>query len=169
MAKTIYKTDKQEDFRSRAFRAGMNVFPAYRRTGGRVVFISSDWKEIHVKLGLNWKTKNYVGTVFGGSIYGSLDPMYMLQLLKILGENYVVWDQAALIKFKKPIKKDVFARFLITDETLEEIISKVKAGRKYSIDITTTFQDEQGAIYAEVVKTIYVADKEYYKAKVKPE
>lgn len=165
MAVKIFKTDRKENIKSKAFRITMNVFPAYRRTGGRVVFISEDWKEMHIKLGLNWKTKNYVGSVFGGSIYGALDPIYMLQLIKILGENYVVWDKAASIKFIKPIKKNVFAKFLLTDETLNEIIAKVKSGNKYSIDLTVKFQDENEIIYAEVTKTIYIADKSYYKTK----
>ena len=165
MTRTIFKTDKKENFKSKSFRMTMNVFPAFRRTGGKVTFISEDWKEIHVTLGLSWKTKNYVGTVFGGSIYGALDPVYMLQLMKILGKSYVVWDKAAAIKFIKPIKSKVFARFLITDEILNEIISKVKSDKKLSIDLTVNFQDENGLIYAEVTKTIYIADKDYYKAK----
>src|ERR1039457_2420090 len=142
MTRTIFKTDKKENFNSKSFRMMMNVFPAFRRTGGRVSFISNDWKEIHVSLGLNWKTRNYVGTIFGGSIFGSLDPVYMLQLIKILGDDYVVWDKAATIKFIKPIKKNVFARFLLSDEILNEIISKIKYENKYSVDLTVSFQDE---------------------------
>ena len=143
-------------------RIGFNCFPAYRRTGARVCFLSDDWRDIHITLGLNWKTKNYVGTVFGGSIYGALDPMFMVQLINILGKKYVVWDKSATIKFLKPVKKRVFARFLITDEILEDIIAKVKSSNKYSLELVTNFQDEKGIIYAEVIKTIYIADKEYY-------
>jgi len=165
MVKTIFKTDRRENSKTRKFRLGMNVFPAFRRTGGRVCFISDDWKEMHIRLGLNWKTKNYVGTVFGGSIYGALDPVYMLQLMKILGNDYVIWDKAASIKFIKPIRKNVFAKFLITEEVLNEIISKVRSENKLSVDLSVTFQDEEGLIYAEVVKTIYIADKKYYKSK----
>lgn len=165
MARTIFTTDKKENFKTKTFRMGFNLFPAYRRTGGRVRFISEDWKEIHISLGLNWKTRNYVGTVFGGSIYGALDPMYMIQLIKILGEKYVVWDKAATIKFIKPIQTNVYSKFLITDKILEEIISKVNSEQKYSIDLTTNFQDENKIIYAEVTKTIYIAEKDYYKVK----
>ena len=165
MRRTPFKTDRKENLKSKLVRIGFNFFPAYRRTGGRICFISSDWKEAHVKLGLSWKTKNYVGTVFGGSIYGSLDPIYMIQLLNILGTNYVVWDKSAIVKFIKPIKKNVYALFLITDEALEEIISKVKSEQKYSIDLTVRFQDADGIIYAEAIKTLYIADKAYYNAR----
>ncbi len=162
----IFETIKKENFKSKLKRIGFNFFPAYRRTGGRICFLSSDWREIHVILGLSWKTKNYVGSVFGGSIYGALDPVFMLQLINILGGSYVVWDKSATIKFLKPIKKKVCARFLITNEILEEIIMKVKLDQKYSIDLITTFQDENGIIYAEVIKTLYIAEKEYYKKRL---
>jgi len=165
MSRKIFRTDKKENLKSKTFRLGINAFPAFRRTGGRVSFISEDWKEIHITLGLNWKTRNYVGTVFGGSIYGALDPIYMLQLMKILGEKYVVWDKAAAIKFIKPIKTKVFAKFFLTDEILDEIVAKVNSDKKYSIDLTVNFQDENEIIYAEVTKTIYIANKDYYKAK----
>ena len=68
MSKTIFKTEKKEDFQSKIKKIRFNLFPAYRRSGGRVCFLSSDWKEIHIKIGLDWTTRNYVGSVFGGSI-----------------------------------------------------------------------------------------------------
>lgn len=163
MAKTIFKTDKSENFKSKIKRIGFNFFPAYRRTGGRICFLSSDWRDVHVSLGLSWTTRNYVGSVFGGSIYGALDPIYMIQLINILGNDYVVWDKSASIKFLKPINKTVFARFLITDIILAEITSEVQYKHKHIIDISTNFQDENGVIYAEITKTIYIADKSYYK------
>jgi hypothetical protein len=48
-----------------------------------------------VKLPLWWRTRNVVGTIFGGSIYAAVDPFYMLMLIKVLGREYVVWDKAA--------------------------------------------------------------------------
>jgi acyl-coenzyme A thioesterase PaaI-like protein len=165
MAKPIFETPVTENIQSKLKRIAFNFFPAYRRTGARIIFISSDWKDVHIRLGLSWKTKNYVGTVFGGSIYGALDPIYMVQLINILGSNYVVWDKSALIHFLKPINKTVFARFLITNETLEHIILKVKNENKYVLDLPVSFQDEEGVIYATVTKTLYIASKSYYKEK----
>lgn len=166
MSSTIFNTTKKENINSRFKKLGLNFFPAYRRTGGRICFLSADWKEVHIKLGLNWATRNYVGTVFGGSIYGALDPIYMVQLINILGKKeYIVWDKSATIKFIKPIKHTVFARFLITEELLSEIKTKIESDKKYTINLTTTFQDATGTIYAEVEKTIYIADKSYYKTK----
>lgn len=165
MGRTIFETTRTESFQSKLKRIYFNFFPAYRRTGGRISFLSSDWREIHIRLGLNWTTRNYVGTVFGGSIYGALDPIYMVQLINILGPDYVVWDKSATVKFIKPIKKHVFARFEISDALLEEIKSNVASANTYTVNLPVAFKDEEGVVYAEVIKTIYIADKEFYKSK----
>ena len=56
----------------------INAWPCYWGTGGKVTFISSDWREAAVTLKLTLRTRNYAGTIFGGSIYGAVDPIYML-------------------------------------------------------------------------------------------
>ena len=160
-----FKTDKKEDLKSKLKRLTFNLFPAIRGTGVWVSFISNDYREIHIRLPLNWRTRNYVGTIFGGSIYASTDPFYMLQLMQILGTKYVVWDKSAQIKFKRPIQKTVYARFLITDEILNEIKENVKNNNTYTIDLPVLLQDKEATIYAEIIKTIYIADKSYYNSR----
>jgi Domain of unknown function (DUF4442) len=86
-----------ESWASRKMRWGFNLFPAFRGTGARVTYIASDFREVRVKLPLNWRTRNYVGTIFGGSLYGAVDPHYMIMLIRILGPEYVVWDKAATV------------------------------------------------------------------------
>ncbi len=123
--------------RSRLYRIGFNLFPAYRRTGGRVTYVAPDWQEIRIKLPLNWRTRNYVGTTFGGSIYGAVDPFYMMMLLKTLGDEYVVWDKEAEIRFKKPGRDTLYARFTITDEEIAAIRSELETeGRSRSTATT---------------------------------
>ena len=146
------------------FSNAFNFFPAYRRTGGRICFLSTDWKEIHVSLRMKRTTKNYVGSVFGGSIYGALDPIYMVQLINLLGRGYVVWDKSANIRFIKPVRSKVFARFLITSEILDEIRAKIAAEKKYDVELKAFFQDAAGTVYSEITKTIYIADREYYRS-----
>ena len=96
-------------------RWGFNFLPAFRCTGGRITYISGDWREVRVKVPLSWRTRNYVGTIYGGSMYGAVDPIYMVMLIKILGPDYVVWDKAASIRFKKPGTGTLFAKFAITE------------------------------------------------------
>jgi len=160
-----FETNRKENIKSRIKRFLFNFLPAYRRTGARICFISDDWKEVHIKLRLKWTTRNYVGSVFGGSIYGALDPIYMIQLINILGNKYVVWDKVATIKFIRPIKQEVFARFLISENLITEIKKGIELNKEMEIELSVQFNDGNETTYAEVIKKLYIADKEYYKQK----
>src|SRR3977135_244335 len=110
-----------ESSSSRRMRWKFNLFPAYRGTGARITYIAADYREVRVRLPLSWRTRNYVGSIFGGSRYGAVDPVYMIMLIKILGSAYTVWDKAATIRFKKPGRTTLHARFLIEEEEIETI------------------------------------------------
>ncbi|MBL8181771.1 MAG: DUF4442 domain-containing protein [Blastocatellia bacterium] len=146
-----------ESFKSRRFRWLFNLFPAYRGTGGRVIYISDDFHEVKIKLPLNWRTRNYVGTIYGGSIYASIDPIYMLMLMHIIGDDYVVWDKAAKIRFKKPGRDTLYADFLLTPEEISEI--KRLAETEKSIDrvYNLELKDKNGVVHAFIEKTLYIS------------
>ncbi len=160
-----FETNKKENLKFKIKRFLFNFFPAYRRTGARICFISDDWKEMHIKLGLKWTTRNYVGSVFGGSIYGALDPIYMVQLINILGNKYVVWDKVATVKFIQPIKQTVFAKFLISENLITEIKKEIELNKEMEIELSVQFNDANKTTYAEVIQKLYIADKEFYKRK----
>lgn len=148
-----------ENFQSRKFSWFFNFFPAYRGTGGRVIYIADDWHEVRIKLPLNWRTRNYVGTIYGGSIYAAIDPIYMLMLMRILGDGYIVWDKAAKIRFRKPGKGTLFADFQLTRGEISEI--KDLAENKRSIDriYSVELKDSSGVVHAEIEKTLYISKK----------
>lgn len=106
---------------NRLLRWGFNLFPVYRRTAARITYIAGDFGEVRIKLPLNWKTRNYVGTIFGGSMYGAVDPIYMIMFIKLLGPKYIVWDKAATIRFRKPGRTTMYARFILEQEEVEAV------------------------------------------------
>ena len=161
------KTIQEKIFKkSTVFKYGFNLSPMYRRSTGRLTYVSNDIQQVDIKIPLSYKNRNYVGSVFGGSLFSATDPIYMIQLLNILDENYVVWDKHASIRFRRPVKQDAYVNFVITDEDLENIKKDVAEHKeidfKKVIQITNKQKD---IVFAEVTKIIYVADKEYYKEK----
>ncbi len=148
-----------EDFKSKWFRFVFNHFPAYRGSGGRVVYVSADHKEVKIKLPLNWRTRNYVGTIYGGSIYASIDPIYMLMLMKILGKGYTVWDKAAKIRFRKPGRETLYADFRLDDAEIDEIKRLTETERSIDRIYLVELKDKHGAVHAEIEKTLYIAKK----------
>lgn len=148
-----------ESFRTRMLRWGFNLFPALRGTGGRITYISSDLKHVCVKIPLNWRTRNYVGTIFGGSMYGAIDPIYMVMFIKLLGPKYIVWDKSATINFKKPGRTHLYAEFIIKDEELALIRSELKNQDKLDRVYSVELKDAENVIYAEVSKTLHFRKK----------
>lgn len=149
----------QESWKSWIYRHFFNFFPAYRGTGGRVEGIAHDWKMVKIRLPLNWRTRNYVGTIYGGSIYASVDPMYMLMLIKILGRDYIVWDKAAAIRFRRPGRSTLYATFQLNDSEIlriKQLLEKEESiDRHYQVDLV----DQDGIVHASVEKTIYIRKK----------
>jgi acyl-coenzyme A thioesterase PaaI-like protein len=146
-----------ETWRTRLIRWGFNLFPAYRGTGGRITYIAPDWHEVRVRLGLTWRTRNYVGTIFGGSLYGAVDPIYMIMLIKSLGPGYVVWDKAATIRFRKPGRSTLYARFEIAPHLLDAIRADLEGAAKIDRVFQVDLASADGTVHASVEKTIHIA------------
>jgi acyl-coenzyme A thioesterase PaaI-like protein len=148
-----------ESFASKIDRWKFNIFPAYRGSGARVVYISHDYCQMRIKIPLSWRTRNYVGTIYGGSMYAGIDPIYMLMLIKTLGKDYIVWDKAAKIRFKRPGKETLFADFLLTPEELDEIKTLLETRKSVDRIYNVELKDKNGKIHCSIEKTLYIAKK----------
>ncbi len=149
---------------TRLFRIGMNLYPMYFGTGGKILTISKDWKLVKLRLRRNMWTYNFVGTIFGGSMFAASDPFYMLMLLHILGKkNFVVWDKAATIKFIAPGRTTLYTDLILTEADIEMVREGIKNNGFIVFDKTIEWKDASGKIHAVITRTIYAASVEYYK------
>ena len=107
-----------------------------------------------------------MGTIFGGSMFSSVDPIPMVQLIYLTNHQYVIWDKSAEIYFKRPANTDLYAEFIFTKEELKEIEERIKTENEIVIVKTTQLTDRnKETLYCEIKKTIYIADKNFYKQK----
>lgn len=148
-----------ESFTTKLERIKFNFFPAYRGTGARVVYIADDYREIRVKIPLTWRTRNYVGTIYGGSMYAGIDPIYMIMLIKNLGRDYIVWDKSAKIRFKRPGKETLFADFLIDENELNEIKNLLENSKSVDRVYNVELKNESRKTHCIIEKTLYIAKK----------
>jgi hypothetical protein len=146
--------------RRRKLQRFVNWYPPFLGAGIRVKKISRDMRTFEVHMLLRFWNKNYVGTHFGGSLYTMCDPFFMLILLNNLGPDYIVWDKAATIRFKKPGTGTVKAIFHIPEERLAEIRAQADEMGKIEPTFQTVVTDLNGAVIAEVDKLLYVRRKE---------
>jgi hypothetical protein len=140
----------------RGLRRMINLWPPFLVLGVHVERISDDWREVDVCLRLWFGNKNYVGSHFGGSLFAMVDPFYMIMLMQLLGSDYLVWDKAATIRFRKPGRGTVYARFRVYDAMLTAIRTCTAGGARYEPVYTVDIVDEAGEVVAEVEKTMYI-------------
>ena len=122
--------------------------------------ISDDLRNVEVEMPLRFYNRNYFGTHFGGSLYSMCDPFYVLMLANILGPDYIVWDKAAAIRFKRPGKGVMKASFNLTEEKITEIRAAADAQPKVEPQFQVLVKDSEGNVIAEIDKLLYVKKKE---------
>jgi acyl-coenzyme A thioesterase PaaI-like protein len=140
----------------RLFRHVLNFYPPFRGTGAWVTHIADDWSEMRIRIPLSWRTRNYVGTIFGGSLYAGLDPHFMFMLMHRLGPDYLVWDKAASVRFRRPGRTQLTAVCRMPDAEVAEVKrlleSQEKVDRTYSVDLV----GKDGTVHATVEKVVNV-------------
>lgn len=151
----------------RIFKVFFNLSPMYRRSTGRITSVTPDLSKIEIKIPISYKNKNYVGTIFGGSLFSATDPIYMVQLIQLLGTNYVVWDKSSVVKFKRPANSDAYSVFEFTEHELMDLKKEIDQKKEVDIVKLVHLTSNDGRLFCEIEKTIYVADKAYYKEKKK--
>jgi acyl-coenzyme A thioesterase PaaI-like protein len=137
----------------------INFYGPFVGAGVKLNKMSKDYRYAKVSMDLTFYNKNYMGTQFGGSLYAMVDPWYMLMLIKNLGKDYIVWDKAATINFRKPGRSKVIAEFYLTEAHLEEIRTTLVDRNKMDYIFKVEIKDEAGKLIAEVDKVLYIRKK----------
>lgn len=93
-------------------------------------------------------------------MYGAIDPVYMLMLIKILGREYVVWDKAATIRFRRPGRGALSATFRISSEDVAEIREAVRASGKVEREFNVDLVGDDGVVHASCQKLLSIRRRE---------
>ena len=92
-------------------------------------------------------------------MYGAVDPICMLMLIKNLGSSYQIWDKAATIRFRKPGRSTLHASFKLEQDEIDlirrELSNTDSIDRVYNIDLA----DDKGTACATVEKTVHIRRK----------
>lgn len=143
----------------RHFKTLMSLYPPYLGAGIRVEEASADLRRVVVSMPLRFYNRNFVGTHFGGSLFAMTDPFYMLMLIQNLGDDYIVWDKATTIRFRRPGRTKVRAEFLLTQDKLNELRHLADTQPTVEPTFTINILDETDQIVAQVEKLLYIRKK----------
>ena len=146
-------------------RLGFNLHPAFRGSGGRVVHVARDLRHIRVRLPLNWKTRNIVGSLYGGSLFAITDGAHPMMLMAALGDSVIVWDKAASIRYRKPGYTTLYADFRVTPEEMAGIRGALAKQHEVDWTFQIDIKDAEDVVHTVVERTVYIAEKNYYRQK----
>lgn len=137
----------------------MNWYPPYWGAGIRIHSVNANFTRIETEMRLTWLNRNLFGTHFGGSLYAMCDPFFVFILFVHLGKEFIIWDQAASIRFVKPGKGRVRAVFEVPLEQIAAIRQEMQSVRKKTFLFQCQVLDQEGDVVAELTKEVYVRQK----------
>jgi len=137
----------------------VRLYPPFVGAGIRVREMGADLRHVAVDMPLRFWNRNAVGTHFGGSLFSMTDPFFMLMLIHNLGPQYVVRDKAASIRFRKPGRGTMHARFSIDEGVIDELRAQADAAGKVERTFSVCITDDAGEVVAEVERLVHVRRK----------
>ncbi|MFN7685031.1 MAG: DUF4442 domain-containing protein [Oligoflexia bacterium] len=142
----------------------LSFWPPYLGAGIRLRGLDQEFRWAVVELRQRFWNTNYVGVHFGGSLYSMTDPIYMLLVMerfRIEGwlQDYIIWDKAASIRFRRPGRGTVRAEFKITDDQIRDFKTKADQLEKVEPVLTVLVKNEKDEVVAEIEKTLYIKKK----------
>ncbi len=151
-------SSRDEALKSTLLRWKLNYSPAYFSTAAKITFLSGDYQEVHVKIPLNWRTRDQSGNLFRGTQYAAVDPIYRMILKRNLGKGFRVRDDNSRIRFREPCDQTVRAKFEINDEELERIRNELdhheSVVRVYKVELT----GENETVFTEIEQTFTISE-----------
>ena len=143
----------------------LNLWPPLLGAGIRIKRMSPDMRSIDVEMRLTRLNRNYMGVHFGGSLFSMTDPFYMVMLATALGRDYVVWDKAASIRFRRPGITTVHAHFELTDARLGQIRTALDRDGIHEPVFNVEVLDPEKNVICTVDRTLYCATKAAHTAR----
>ncbi len=96
-------------------------------------------------------------------MYSSVHGIYLVMLMKNLGNNYIVLDRSATVRFLKPGKGTLFTQFELSDFELNEVRELVEQNGKTDRQYLIELKDKNGVVCGDVMSTIHIRKNDYKK------
>jgi len=93
--------------------------------------------------------------IWGGSLYGAIDPIYGVMLWKLLGPRFDVVNKAATIHFRRPGRATLHARFVIDDAELQSLHIALRNQNKLDRHYQVELLDSDGNVHMVCEKTVH--------------
>ncbi|MBS9778146.1 MAG: YiiD C-terminal domain-containing protein [Gammaproteobacteria bacterium] len=130
--------------------------PCTNNTGAEVTYISDNIDTVVVKIPFNEQTKNFMGILYGGTMYAATDAVYLTMLWYQLGEDYIVLDKSSQVKYLRPGIEDLTAEFHVPESDVVEIKQELENKKSVSREYIVEIKDSKGKCVCKITKDIVI-------------
>lgn len=124
--------------------------------------IYAGFSGIEVKIFKSFLNINSNKSVFGGTIFSALDPLYPIlldQICKAQGlQKTVAWLKSAKIEYRKPGRKNLTCSIRISADDIAEALASIKVSGKIIKTFKTDVYDTDNLLIAVAYNEIYIRD-----------
>ena len=103
--------------------------------------------------------------MYGGSLFAVTDGAHPTMLMSALGSDHIVWDKAASIRYRKPPTPPCTWISACLPGKSRKSARSWRASMKPPGRTRWNCRTSDGVVYAVVERTIYIANKKFYKQK----
>lgn len=137
----------------------INLYPPFLFNGIRVLNVSQDYLKLRVRVRRFLLNRNLQGSIFGGTIFSSVDPFYALmywQALNHRGIKTEAWLKSAEIRYRKPAKERIYLNFSLTEEDISCAEIALKENGKFEANHTIYIINKAGEVIAEAQTLVHL-------------
>lgn len=134
-------------------------FPSIVNIGSEVIDHSDNFDYIKIKIPFNAQTKNFMGIIYGGTMYSATDGIYVTMLWYRLGTDYIAVDKQSTVENLRPGTSDLTAEFRLSDEEIRLIKNALETQKSLTRDFVVELFDEKSKLVCRMTKTIYIRKK----------
>lgn len=143
----------------RSLRRLLNFYPPWWFQRIRVASIRDDFLACRVRVRRSWRTRNLMGSTFGGTIYAAGDPVIAVLFWQILARRGVpveAWLRTATIRFRRPAWSTLTLDFVIERIDVEDAIGHLDREGRWSRWYRVDALDADGRVCAEIETEVYL-------------
>ncbi|MBE8714631.1 DUF4442 domain-containing protein [Sphingobacterium hungaricum] len=127
--------------------------------------IHPDFMGIDVTISKSFLNINANKTIFGGTIFSSLDPLHSILLDQIFQakglSKTVAWLKSSQISFLKPGTNKLKISIRLIPEEIDEALEIIKTRGKVIKTFQTDVYDLKGVLCAQATNEVYIRDLNY--------
>lgn len=149
----------------------MRTYPPFLFQRIWVKKVHDGFKGIDIKINRSFLNINSNKTIFGGTIFSSIDPVHSIlldQAFKAKGlKNTVAWLKSAKINYLKPARTSLHFSIKLMDEEIEEAYKIIQENGKIVKTFTTEIFDKNGVKCAVCQNEIYIRNLKFDVSKLR--